>query len=246
MVIGNAKKAGVKQFIVPGVDEYSSQKAIGLALSQPGIIFASIGFHPYEAGHAPSLSFLESRLNQPPTLNHQSPIIIAIGECGLDYHLYKDQEAAGKKSAQKFLFSEQLHLALKYNLPVIMHCRDAFSDFFDVLDDLPSLPRAVIHCFAGGLQEVRLAQNRHLLLGVDGNLTYSKQLQLILPQIPLKMILLETDAPYLTPAPHRGQRNESKYIPLIAQKLARLHQVAVSQIEKQTTDNAKSLFNIQG
>lgn len=228
MVIGNAKKAGVKKFINPGVDELSSKQAIELAKQHPGVLFAAVGFHPYEAQHNPDVSVL-------PTDS-----IVAIGEIGLDYHQYKGEQALGKKQAQKLLFEEQLALAAKLNLPVIMHCRDAFDDFFSIYDGY-KLP-GVIHCFSGGLQETRMAKERSLFVGIDGNLTYSKHLQTIIPEVPLDMILLETDAPFLTPVPHRGTRNEPKYIPLIAKMIAQLQNRPLTDIEQQTTKNAGALF----
>ncbi|MCX6791785.1 MAG: TatD family hydrolase [Candidatus Gottesmanbacteria bacterium] len=238
MVIGNAKKAGVKQFISPSVDPFSSRQSVILAEKNPRTVFAGIGYHPYEAQHTPQVTDLEQLIQM-----HKDSIV-AIGEIGLDYHQYKGEEAAGKKQNQKILFEEQLQLALKHNLPVIMHCRDAFEDFFAVLDILPTQPGGVIHCFSGGLQEIRLAKERKLLIGLDGNITYSKQLQAIIPDIPLSVILLETDAPYLTPVPHRGTRNEPKYIPLIAAEIARLLNINIHQVENQTTVNAKTLFRI--
>jgi TatD DNase family protein len=238
MVIGNAKKAGVKRFINPGVDATSSQQAVTLARKHPGVIFAAIGIHPYEAQHDPEINKLYTIYND----NKNS--IVAIGECGLDYHQYKGEAALGKKDKQKRLFAGQLELALAYDLPVIFHCRDAFDDFFDVLDTLPSQPRGTIHCFSGGLQEVRQAQKRGFFLGFDGNTTYSKHLQSIIPRIPLSMMLLETDAPYLTPAPHRGTRNEPKYIPLIAREIASILSVSIININDATTQNAQLLFRL--
>lgn len=236
MVIGNAKKAGVKKFICPGVDLFSSKQVVLFAEKNPNAVYASIGYHPYEAQYNPSILELEKLLQ---IYKH---VIVAIGEIGLDYHQYKGESATGKKQNQKILFEEQLQLALKYNLPVIMHCRDAFEDFFAILDTLPKIPRGVIHCFTGGLQEIRLAKQRNLLIGLDGNITYSKQLQAIIASIPLSMILLETDAPYLAPVPYRGQRNEPKYVPLIAQTIALITGAAISDVETQTTKNAVSLF----
>ena len=235
MVIGNAKKAGVKKFICPAVDIYSAKQVIELARKNPGEIFAAIGFHPYEAQQNPDVLILEKLL---------CDSVVAIGEIGLDYHQYKGEEAAGKKQNQKILFEEQLRLALKYNLPVIMHCRDAFEDFFTILDSLPEMPHGVIHCFSGGLQELRFAQARKLYTGVDGNVTYSKQLQTTVPNIPLSMILLETDAPYLTPIPHRGTRNEPKYIPVTGKFVADLLKTEIDAVEKKTTENAHTLFRM--
>lgn len=236
MVIGNAKKAGVKQFIVPGVDHISSVTAVNLANTHPGVIYASVGYHPYEATKNPDVSYLESLI--------KTNRVVAVGECGLDYHLYKGEMAAGRKDVQRRLFEEQLRLALKYNLPVIIHCRDAFEDVFEVLKGLPRVPRGVIHCFSGGLQDIRLIQDLGLYIGLDGNVTYSKHLGAIVPHISLSMLLLETDAPYLTPVPHRGERNEPKYIPLIAKKVAELQNIPVENIMEATTTNAKALFGI--
>jgi len=246
MVIGNAKKAGVKQFIAPGVDPFSSKRAVELAQRHPRVVFAAIGFHPYEAQQNPDARLLEQFLtgSDPVRKQGRTPTIAAIGECGLDYHQYKGHPAVGKKENQKRLFDAQLRLALTYDLPVIMHCRDAFEDFFPILDSLPTLPRGVIHCFSGGLQEIREASHRNLFVGIDGNVTYSKHLKMIVPTIPASMLLLETDAPYLTPVPHRGRRNEPKYIPLIAQTIAELKGVSVEVIMEATTSNAHSLFQL--
>lgn len=241
MVIGNAKKAGVKKFINPGCDLYFSKTAVELAQKYPGVVYSAIGFHPYEAVHEPDISKLESFLR---TSNYEPKTIVAVGECGLDYHMYKGESAAGRKDVQKRLFEEQLLLALKYDLPVIIHCREAFDDVFDVLDSLPHSPKGVFHCFSGGLQDLRMIKNRGMYVGVDGNVTYSKQLQMIVPHISLEMMLLETDAPYLTPVPHRGSRNEPKYIPLISKTIAQLKKMSIKRIEEITTNNAHVLFGL--
>ncbi len=238
MVIGNAKKAGVKQFIVPGVDSHSSVGAVHLATIHPDVIYAAIGFHPYEAQTTDSVQALETMLTT------QDKHIVAIGECGLDYHIYNKEDATSKKDHQKRLFAAHITLALKYDLPLIMHCRDAYEDFFDVIDSMPTLPRGVIHCFSGGLQELRFAQDRNLYVGIDGNVTYSKQLGMIVPSIPKTMLLLETDAPYLTPVPNRGKRNEPKYIPLTADFIATLQNISIQDIASHTTQNAQTLFRL--
>lgn len=240
MVIGNAKKAGVKQFVVPGVDHNSCRTAVHLAKTHKGVIFAGIGYHPYEAPHNPDISYLESLLKD----QENKGYIVAVGECGLDYHLYKGEMAAGRKDVQRRLFEDQLNLAVAHNLPIIIHCREAWDDMFDVLQHLPKIPRGVLHCFSGGLQDLRLAQELGFYVGIDGNVTYSKQLEMIVPHIPLSMLLLETDAPYLTPVPHRGERNEPKYIPLIAKKVAQLLGIPTTEIERETTKNAQGLFGI--
>ncbi|MBI4062387.1 TatD family hydrolase [Candidatus Gottesmanbacteria bacterium] len=232
MVIGNAKKAGVKTFINPGVNLHSSRESIALSKQYPGVVFAAVGIHPHEAQHDPDPQKLERLL----------PGVVAIGECGLDYFQFKGEQALGKKDKQRRLFDEQLRLAITHNLPVIMHCRDAYEDFFDVLDTLPQRPQGVIHCFSGGLQDLRMAEARKFFVGIDGNATYSKHLWSIVPSIPLSMLLLETDSPFLSPVPHRGERNEPKYIPLIAKKIAELQHKDIRDIEEATANNAQKLF----
>lgn len=241
MVIGNAKKAGVKQIIVPGVDMRSNTDAILLASKHPHEIFAAIGFHPYEAQKI--IPEIASQQLEELLLSSRDHIV-AIGECGLDYHLYKDEDATSKKGIQKELLITQLKFASLHNLPAIIHVRDAYEDIFDVYDTVPNPPTGVIHCFSGGLQEIRMVKERGLLVGIDGNVTYSKTIQRIVSEIPLSMMLLETDTPYLTPIPHRGERNEPKYIPLVAACVAELLHTTVKVVMTQTTDNAKRLFKL--
>lgn len=244
-VIANAKKAGVKKIIVPAYDYRSSQRSLDLRSQFPDVIYSAIGLHPYEAQHVKDISVIQKFINQElKTKNREQINIVAIGECGLDYHQYKGFPAVGKKDYQKSLFEEQCLLALKFNLPVIIHSRDAYPDIFDVLDSLPSMPRAVLHCFSGGLQEVRFAQKRNLFIGLDCNITYSKQLQQILPDIPQSMMLLETDSPYLPPINHRGERNEPKYLRHAADKIAEILKISVGQVTDLTSKNCLNLFNV--
>lgn len=237
MVIGNAKKAGVKKFINPGNSVVTSKQAIELSKQYPNVVFPAVGIHPYEITKNPDAHDIER-------LIISSKNIIAIGECGLDYHVYEDFPASGRKTEQKQLFEVQLLLALKYNLPVIIHCREAFNDAFDVLDSLPTMPQGVFHCFSGGLADVRDIEKRRFFLGLDGNSTYSKQLKLVIPSIPLSTILLETDAPLLPPDGHRGERNEPKYIPLIAKTIAELQNKTIQEVEETTTKNAIQVFRL--
>jgi TatD DNase family protein len=237
VVIANAKKAGVKKFIVPGIDEFTSRKSIEIAYQYPGTTFVSVGYHPYEAQHEPDLRPLELLLRK-----HQESV--AIGECGLDYHIYTGEQAEGKKSRQKSLLAQHCEMAIHHGLPIILHSRDAFSDLFDVLDTLPTMPKGVIHCFSGGLQDLRMAAERNLFVGIDGNVTYSKQLALIVPHMDITRTVLETDAPYLTPVPHRGERNEPKHLIHTAKKVAELKNLTLQNIMDQTSANAISLFQL--
>lgn len=238
LVIENARKAHVEKIIVPGASVETSRKAVQLAGSFPGKLYASVGCHPYEVMTYPRIGELEDLIRA------NADTIVAVGECGLDYHPYEGFDAVGKKMEQKMLFEEQLLLALKYDLPVIIHCRDAFDEIFSVIDTLPSFPRGVFHCFTGGLADVREIVKRNLLIGFDGNITYGKKFSLVIPEIDPAHIILETDAPWLTPIPHRGTRNEPKYIPLIAKKIAEFTHTDLSVIEEITTKNAQSLFRL--
>lgn len=233
MVIGNAKKAGVKKFIIPGASIHSSRDAVAFTQTQKDCLYAAIGVHPHEAPGKPDISVFETLL---------SSNVVAVGECGLDYHLFQGEPAIGKKTEQQWLFDAQLRFALKHDLPVIIHCRDAFMDIFTVLDTLPAMPKGVFHCFGGTFDDVKNIEKRGFYIGVDGNVTYSKQLAAVVPQIPLSMLLLETDAPLLPPAPHRGERNEPKYIPLIAKRVSELLRTTPEEVERQSTENAKRLF----
>lgn len=235
LVMTNAKKAGVKRFIVPGTNFATSRDAVALAREHPDCVSAAIGFHPYEASHDISEAMLDGLLTDG---------VCAIGEIGLDYHLFKGFPAAGKKEEQKMLFETQLLLAVKHGLPVIIHCRDAFDEIFSVLDSLPTMPHGVFHCFAGGLSDFREVQKRGFLVGFDGNVTYSKTLAMIVPGIPITSILLETDSPYLPPKEHRGQRSEPKHIPEIAAAIGQLTGSPAGETENQTTSNAKLLFRL--
>lgn len=237
-VITNAKKAGIKKFIVPGYDYVSSEKTLKLSKDFPGIIFPAVGIHPYEAQYVNSSEILSGMLNK--VLNQ----IIAIGECGLDFKQYKGHDAIGKKDNQKRLFEDHCLFALKYNLPVIIHTREAYSDLFDVLDGLPSMPTGVLHCFSGGLQDLRMAFERKLMIGLDCNITYSKHLQSILPEIDLTKLLLETDSPYLPPEGHRGQRNEPKLMTHSVSYISRILNKSPSEISELTTQNVYELFTL--
>lgn len=235
LVLTNAKKAGVKRFIVPGTNPPTSRDAVSFAHDHADCVSAAVGFHPYEASHGISAGSLDRLITTD---------VCAVGEIGLDYHLFKGFQAEGKKEEQKMLFETQLLIALKRGLPVIIHCRDAFGDIFSVLDSLPAMPAGVFHCFAGGLSDFREVLKRGFLVGFDGNVTYSKSLAMIVPHIPLSSILLETDAPYLPPKDHRGERSEPKFIPLIASAIAELTGSSAGETETQTTANAETLFRL--
>jgi len=234
-VTKNAKKAGVTKIVVPGIDIESSQKAYQIAEQYPGFIYPTVGFHPYESERFPDIDSLEKLAS----LN-----IVAIGECGLDYHLYKDEKADGKKDHQKQLFEKHIEIANKKNLPLIIHCRNAFDDMFDILDSQITMPKGVFHCFGGGQKDLEDALKRNFYIGIDGNITYSKQLQMLCPLIPSDRLLIETDAPYLTPIPYRGKPNKPQYLIYILKHISMLLDSDTESIDKQTTTNSLKLFSL--
>jgi TatD DNase family protein len=239
-VILRAIKNNIDKIIVPGVDVFSSKKSIELSKQYPKNIYSTIGFHPYESKHIhniPSaIKILESLIDSS---------VVAIGECGLDYHQYNGHDATGKKYEQQQLFEAECLFALKHNLPLIIHCRDAFEDIYTVLDNLPSMPKGVFHCFTGGLTDIRMMKERNFFIGIDGNVTYSKHHQTMVPAIPLTNLLLETDSPYLTPIPNRGKRNEPSNLIFTASYIAKLKHASIEIIQSSTTSNAKQLFRLQ-
>ena len=165
---------------------------------------------------------------------------VAIGEIGLDYYWRKDN-----KEKQRDLFQKQLDLAVKHQMPVIIHCRDAIQELYDILSQYKGKVKGVIHCFSGSYEMARAFIELGFVLGIGGVLTFkNSKLYQVVEKIPLSSIVLETDSPYLTPEPHRGEMNESKYIPLIAEKIAQIKGISLSEVEKITTDNAKRVFDL--
>lgn len=165
---------------------------------------------------------------------------IAIGEVGLDYH-YLDEvdDPEYVVEEQKKLFKEMIELAEKHDLPVIFHVREAFDDFFEIVDEHPTL-RGVVHSFTDSKKNLKKCLERGFYVGVNGLATYST-----LPTPPLDKILLETDAPFLAPVPHRGEQNDSSYIPDIAKWLAEKLEVSVNEVMKKTTENCYELFKFE-
>lgn len=232
-VLQRAADAGVERIINVGVDPADSRAALRLTKHKTGpvALYATAGLHPHEAAQGdPALDLIHDMAED----------VVAIGECGLDY--FKNHAT---KLEQDHALRSQLDIALEHNLPVVFHVRDAWDDFFVTLKDYPKI-RGVIHSFTGGEAEVdrALSHDKPLYFGINGIMTFTKedsQLQAA-RMIPLERILLETDCPYLTPTPHRGKRNEPSYVPLIAEFMAGLRGIEVTELGVKTTDNAEKLF----
>lgn len=236
LVLARAKEVGVEQMICVGTSADDSKLAIDFAAKYPKV-FASVGLHPHEAKN------LEIEQDKLASLAKQNKVV-AIGECGLDYYYLHSPKVDQKKA-----LSKQIEIAQDNNLPMIFHVRDAFADFWQIFDSHNSFKkpiRGVIHSFTAGIDEVEQALERGLYFGLNGIMTFTKdqnQLEAV-RNIPINNIMLETDSPFLTPAPYRGKVCEPRYVDVIASFLADLREEDTSLFKKATTKNANALFNL--
>lgn len=231
-----AHQAGVDRVICIGTDPADSLAAQAFAAQHPEAYW-TYGIHPEFAirptsPSAPSAANPQTDLATP-RLPRDSRLL-AIGEIGLDYHYSSDPAA---RTAQIHLFETMLDLAVRHQLPVSLHLREAFADAWPILDNFSPLT-GVVHCFTGSKRDLKNALDRGFYIGVGGLATYTTN-----PLPPLDRLLLETDAPFLTPAPFRGKINSPRYIKTIALYLAEQLGVAFSSLEEQTTQNVRNLFN---
>lgn len=243
--IQRALDAGVGKMIQADVDSLERPRMWETGLRHPGVLFQMLGLYP---GSVTADNWKEEldavyRIAAGDSLASLGMTgIVAIGEIGLDYH-------EGKEFAreQKEVLRLQFELAAKLNLPVNIHLRDAWEDFFAVLEDCRHLHlRGNLHCFSGSFEVYERAnRSGDFAVGVGGVLTFKNaSLPAVVARIPLEHLLLETDAPYLAPVPYRGKRNESAYLPLIAARLAEVKGLSLNKIETITTDNTIRLFNL--
>ena len=232
-VIANAKAVGVERFIIPAADLKDLEYAKEIAGKYEGVYFAS-GVHPY---HLEGYDFERVRA----MCGEEK--CIAVGECGLDYFRLSEGREQEEKEKQKRALIEQIELSIKLNLPLILHVREASNDIAQILREYPKA-RGVFHCF--NADEVLLEFKERFFYGIGGVLTFknARRLVEVLGKIPPSRLVLETDAPYLTPHPHRGERNEPKFVPLVLQKISEILGVSVEQISKQCEKNTQELFDL--
>lgn len=235
-VIARAHKDGVNTLIVVGCSLQDSINAIDLSLSKSNI-YASVGIHPHEANDFLKIKNSKNLFEE--LLKKDK--VVAIGECGLDYYYnYSDH------SAQKEVLKFQLDMSLKYNLPLIFHVRNAFDDFWPIIEPYKTKIRAILHSFTDNQANLEKALAQNFLIGINGIATFTKdqnQTQLF-KCIPINRIVLETDSPYLTPNPFRGSINEPKNIRIIADYLAELRGEDLVEIAFKTTKNARQFFGV--
>jgi len=235
LVVQRARSLGVQMIIMPSIDSAHFDQLTQLASRYPDFLLPLIGVHPssIKADGDVELDFVEKELDKGGYR--------AIGEIGID--LYWDKTFVNQ---QIEAFEKQLHLALKYDLPVVIHQRESFSEILSVIAQ-PAYAdlRGIFHCYAGDVQTAKQLVERGFLLGIGGVVTYkNSMMSKVVAEIDLDYLVLETDAPYLPPTPHRGKRNEPSYIPIIAEKIAEIKLVEIEEVAQRTTLNAIRLFGL--
>lgn len=234
-VIQRAIEVGVEKIILPCVYAESLDDIFEVVHQFPKNLFPLIGLHPTDVNQdfKSQLSVLEKHLD--------NNLVVGIGETGID--LYHDKTFYAE---QLIAFETQLHWAKETQLPLSIHIRDGFNEALSVLKKFKSAAlRGILHCFSGGIQEARWAIDNGFLLGISGVVTFKKnKLQDIVKEVGINAIALETDAPFLAPDPYRGKRNESAYIPIIAEKVACVLDISIEEVMKTTSKNVEMIFKL--
>jgi TatD DNase family protein len=234
-VIERSIKAGITRFFIPAIDSEYTQSMLALETAYPENVFLMMGLHP---------THVKENVKEELTLVKEwldNRKFYAVGEIGMD--LYWDRTFIKE---QQYAFQTQIQWAKERKMPINIHCRDAFEEVFEILEKEKSEALfGIFHCFTGTLAQAKKAISYGMKLGIGGVVTFKNgKIDQFLQEIPLSEIVLETDAPYLAPTPFRGKRNESSYLPNIAQKLADIYGVSIAEIAKITTENSKTIFGV--
>jgi TatD DNase family protein len=234
-VVRRAREAGVTHIVTIGIDPESDERAIEIAHRHGGV-YAAVGLHPHDAsGCSEDLLARLDRLSR-------CDKVVAIGETGLDF--FRDRSP---RDAQRAAFREQVRLARKRNLPVVVHDRDAHEEILSILsEEKASEVGGIIHCFSGDLAMARRAIGMNFLVSLPGAITYKgteTQTEAV-RRLPLEKLLIETDSPFLAPVPYRGKTNEPAYVPFVAKRIAEIKRLSVKDVARVTTRNAKQIFRI--
>ena len=232
--------AGVAKMICIGTDERSSIEAVEFAALHPGC-FAAVGIHPHDAANSDVNAIRELIVANSPTLNsNDQPVVAGIGEIGLDYYYNHSP-----RDVQIETFQAQIQLAIDHKLPISFHVREAFDDFWSILDNFHGL-NGVLHSFTDNQANLEKGLSRGLYVGINGISTFTKDTtqKELYGNIPLQKLLLETDAPFLTPAPFRGKMNIPAYVVEVARHQADMRKLSLDTIATTTTANAVKLFNL--
>ena len=246
--LAEQRQDGVECILVPGVDKTSIKDVLELCDRYPDYLFPALGLHPenvkedWQEQLATIKAAVDTSLASTPYTLHPTPRrsrLIAIGEIGLDYHW----DTTFKEQQQEAL-REQMRWAEQYHLPVMIHSRDAAEDTLKILREFPNV-KGVMHCFSGSHEVAEQVVKMGYYLGIGGVITFKNcKLAEYVVGIPLERLVLETDAPYMAPVPHRGKRNESRWMRYVAERLAQVYNCSPEYINEVTTANAKELFVI--
>jgi len=233
--IARARAAGVEKMIVVGFDRPTIQKAMAL-IDQYPFLYAAIGWHPVDA-----IDMKDEDLDWIESLAHH-PKVVAIGEIGLDYHWDKSP-----KAVQQEVFRQQIRLAKKLALPIIIHNREATEDCVQILkEENAQETGGIMHCFSGSPEIAKECIKMNFFISLGGPVTFKngKQAKEVAKEVPLAYLLLETDCPYLAPHPFRGKRNEPAYVRYVAEEIARIKGLPLEEIAEITANNARKIFKI--
>lgn len=234
-MIQRAIQVGVTRFFIPAIDSSYAPAMYELEKNYPEQVFLMMGLHPTSVreNYLEELDFVYEQFQQ--------RSFYAVGEIGID--LYWDTSTL---QLQQDAFKKQIQLAKKFQLPIVIHCRNSFDEIFEILEDEKSDDLfGIFHCFTGTKEHAFRAISYGMKLGIGGVVTFANgKIDQFLHQIPIEHIVLETDAPYLTPAPFRGKRNESSYLTYVVEKVADLYQLSVEEVAAITTQNSKEVFSI--
>ncbi len=230
-----ALKSDVTRFFVPAIDSSYTESMLKLESDYPDNIFLMMGLHPthVKENYKDELQHVEDMLGK--------HTFYAVGETGID--LYWDQSTL---NIQKEAFRYQIKLAKRYKLPVVIHCRDAFDEIFEVLEtEHDDALFGIFHCFTGTLEQAKRAISYNMKLGIGGVVTFKNgKIDQFLNQIDIDHIVLETDAPYLAPTPYRGKRNESGYIVNVLKKVSEIYGISEEEVAHITTQNSNTIFSV--
>ncbi|MGI5826503.1 MAG: TatD family hydrolase [Patescibacteria group bacterium] len=242
-IVQESKKVGLTGIIIASSNLADSKEAVKMCENYLGFLYASVGIHPQKTDPENKMSIEEQLKSLEDIIleSKRSSAIVAIGETGLDFSEAPPGEENRTKEDQGTLFKGQISLAQKYELPLAIHAREAVDETIEVLSSLTH--QGVFHCYAGGKKRIQKILNLpgEWYFGFDGNLTYDEGLQNTLKLVPENRIIIETDSPYLTPVPHRGETNTPAYLPLIQEKI---NEIWGKDLTEQIVHNTRKLFKL--
>ncbi len=233
-IISDARENGIKKIVIPSVEEKYFQKIIDIANSNDGI-YAMLGIFPSEAK-----TWNDTITDKIKKLSNNEKVV-AIGEIGLDY--YWDKTFNEK---QQEVFIKQIKIANELNLPIVVHDREAHKDCFDILKSTNKNSKVIFHCFSGSAEFANECVKQGWYIALGGVVTFKNAVKMkeVAKTIPLEYLLLETDSPYLTPVPYRGKENRPSYVRFVAEEIAKLREMDLSELKDITSANAEKIFNI--